>query len=129
MAIKAITAIKSEWKDSDDLRRSLAKYHDDVESVFEGWNNIWLHEDCINWNIEEYLPNIDVPVLAIQGYDDEYSSMAQIDIIKRALPEAELLKVPNCRHSPHREDQPEKLLERVRQFLVDLPCKGSNTIN
>jgi pimeloyl-ACP methyl ester carboxylesterase len=119
MAIESITAIKSEWL-TGDLRNRLAQHHDDVEAVFEGWNNIWLHEDFINWNIEEYLPGIDVPVLAIQGYDDEYSSMAQIDVIKRAVPDTELLKMQNCRHSPHR-DQPQKMLDSIRQFLADLP--------
>jgi pimeloyl-ACP methyl ester carboxylesterase len=62
------------------------------------------------------LPNITCPVLAIQGTDDEYGTMAQIDNIAAAIPAATLLKLASCGHSPHR-DQPDAVINAVRQFL------------
>ncbi|MFH1481517.1 MAG: alpha/beta hydrolase, partial [Pseudomonadota bacterium] len=55
------------------LRKKLEKYHgDNVDCAFWGWNGAWLHPDFKNWNLEEYLPGIDVPMLVIQGEHDEY---------------------------------------------------------
>ena len=101
---------------STDLPQRLARYHDDVESAFWGWNDIWLHPEFLHWTIEEYLPRIRCPVLAIQGMDDEYGTMEQIDRIARQVPDTELVKLPACRHSPHR-DQPDAVLVAVRAFV------------
>jgi len=88
-----------------DLRSRLARYHDDVDSAFFGWNDIWLSPAFRDWDIRADLPHIVCPVLAIQGQDDIYGTMAQIDGIAAALPGARLLKLPACGHAPHR-DQP-----------------------
>jgi pimeloyl-ACP methyl ester carboxylesterase len=101
---------------STDLRHRLARHHDDVESAFWGWNDIWLHPEFLHWNIEEYLPRIRCPVLAIQGEDDEYGTMEQIDRIGRQVADTQLVKLPQCRHSPHR-DQPEAVLAAVGPFV------------
>jgi pimeloyl-ACP methyl ester carboxylesterase len=101
---------------STDLRQRLARYHDDVESAFWGWNDIWLHPEFLHWNIEEYLPAIQCPVLAIQGENDEYGTMEQIDRIGRQAAHVELVKLADCRHSPHR-DQPEAVLAAVGPFV------------
>src|SRR5262249_1569440 len=63
------------------LRERLARRHDDVDSAFWGWNDIWLHPAFLAWNIESLLPEITCPVLAIQGLDDEYGTLEQIDRI------------------------------------------------
>ncbi len=99
-----------------DLRSRLARYHDDVDSAFWGWNDVWLDPAFRNWTIADRLPLIRCPVLAIQGEDDEYGTMAQIDGIARAVPQARRVKLAACGHSPHR-DQPELLLEGVVQFM------------
>ncbi|NML18951.1 alpha/beta fold hydrolase [Azohydromonas caseinilytica] len=99
-----------------DLRARLAKYHADVDSAFWGWNRIWLDDGFPRWSIEALLPGITGPVLAIQGHDDPYGTMAQIDGIARALPRTELLKLPGCGHSPHR-DQPAAVIAGTRAFL------------
>ena len=96
-----------------DLRQRLARYHDDPDSAFCGWNDIWLDPAFRAWNIEDMLPRIRCPVLAVQGEDDEYGTMAQIDAIARRVPQARLLKLPACGHSPHR-DQPEGADRRGR---------------
>ena len=92
-----------------DLRARLARYHDDVDSAFGGWNGIWLHPPFRDWNIEHELQGIRCPVLAIQGIDDEYGTLAQIRGIAARVPGTRLLEIPACGHSPHR-DQPEQVI-------------------
>jgi pimeloyl-ACP methyl ester carboxylesterase len=101
---------------STDLSKRLARYHDDVESAFWGWNDIWLHPQFRQWNIEEYLPRIGCPVLAIQGEDDEYGTMEQLERIARRTPRVETVKLARCGHSPHK-DQPAAVLDAVRRFV------------
>ena len=100
-----------------DLRSKLARYHDDVDSAFWGWNDIWLDPAFCTWNIEALLPKISCPVLAIQGVDDEYGTMSQIDGIAKQLPQAHLLKLGNCGHSPHR-DQADAVIDAVMTFVA-----------
>lgn len=102
---------------STDLREKLARYHQDVDSAFWGWNQIWLHPDFEAWNIEPELPAITCPVLAVQGLDDEYGSIEQIRGIARQVPQTQLLELPDCRHSPHR-DQPTLLMGAVGCFIT-----------
>ncbi len=99
-----------------DLPQRLARYHADADSAFHGWNDIWLDPAFRAWNIEDSLRRIRCPVLAVQGEDDEYGTMAQIDAIARVVPQARLLKLPSCGHSPHR-DQPAALTEAVVAFM------------
>ena len=100
-----------------DLSRKLGRYHADADSAFWGWNQIWLDPAFRDWNIEALLPQIRCPVLAVQGHDDEYGTMAQIDGIARALPDrTRLLKLDACGHSPHR-DQPEALIRATLEHL------------
>lgn len=99
-----------------DLKQRLARHHSDPDSAFWGWNTIWLHPDFRAWNIEEYLPQISCPVLAIQGEDDEYGTMEHLNRIATQVPDAELLKLPNCGHSPHR-DQPEAVIQATVRFV------------
>jgi pimeloyl-ACP methyl ester carboxylesterase len=102
--------------EATNMREKLARYHDDPDSAFRGWNGIWLDPAFRAWNIEQYLPRIRCPVLAVQGEDDEYGTMAQIDAIARLVPHARLLKLPGCGHSPHR-DQPAAMTDAVVAFL------------
>lgn len=115
VGIRSIEIAKRNYETTD-LREKLARYQSHPDSAFWGWNDIWLHPDFRAWNIEEYLPRIHCPVLAIQGEDDEYGTMEQIHRITRAIPGVEVLQLKDCRHSPHR-DQPEAVIERVTQFV------------
>jgi pimeloyl-ACP methyl ester carboxylesterase len=99
-----------------DLPSRLGRYHADVDRAFWGWNDIWLSPDFRAWNIEEYLPRIRCPVLAIQGQDDEYGTMEQLARITAGARDVELVKLEDCRHSPHR-DQPEAVLEAIARFV------------
>lgn len=105
--------------DHGDLRRRLARYHADVDSAFRGWNDIWLHPDFPAWNIEALLPRIACPVLAIQGHDDVYGTMAQIDGIAARVGRTRLLKLDACGHSPHR-DRPADVVAASAGFLAEL---------
>lgn len=98
------------------LRQGLARYHDDPDSAFWGWNRIWLDPGFRDWNIEAELDGLRCPLLAVQGLDDEYGSLEQIRGIARRAPQTRLLELPECGHSPHR-DQPEALIAAVRDFV------------
>ncbi|MCX8097519.1 MAG: alpha/beta hydrolase [Casimicrobiaceae bacterium] len=99
-----------------DLRRRLARHHLDVDSAFWGWNDIWLDPAFRDWNIESLLPQITCPVLAVQGRQDEYGTLAQVEGIARAVPLTELLILDACGHWPHR-DHPERLTHAVLDFV------------
>lgn len=71
VSIESIAAAKVAWRTTD-LRAKLARYHDDVDGAFTGWNDIWLHPDFRDWNIEDLVRDVRCPILAIQGEDDEY---------------------------------------------------------
>jgi pimeloyl-ACP methyl ester carboxylesterase len=115
VSVESITAARRAYRDGK-LRERLAKYHDDVDSAFWGWNDVWLDPAFRDWNIEPELEAIGCPVFAVQGEDDEYGTLEQIRAIKRRLPKTRLLELPNCGHSPHR-DQPEALIEATSAFL------------
>jgi pimeloyl-ACP methyl ester carboxylesterase len=99
-----------------DLRSRLARYHDDVDGAFRGWNDIWLHPDFRAWNIEDSLVGIRCPVLAIQGSDDEYGTLEHLRKIAAAVADVDALELADCRHSPHR-DQPGAVVEAIVRFV------------
>ena len=101
-----------------DLRARLARYHDDPDSAFRGWSDIWLDPAFRGWNIEAELATIACPVLAVQGEDDEYGTLAQIRGIQTRLPKTRLLVMPECGHSPHR-DQPDRLAAEAARFIAE----------
>jgi pimeloyl-ACP methyl ester carboxylesterase len=101
-----------------ELASKLARYHDHVDSVFHGWTDIWLSPEFRMWNIEAVLPAIRCPVLAVQGYQDEYGTMAQIDQLSRHVPHANLLRLADCGHSAHR-DQPDALIRASIDFITN----------
>lgn len=100
-----------------ELRTQLARYHDDVDSVFYGWL-IWLDPAYRAWNIEEEIGAVRCPVLAVQGEDDEYATLEQVYGIQRRVPQTRVLVLPHCGHSPHR-DQPDAIIEATTAFLSE----------
>lgn len=115
VSIASITQAREAYRGTD-LRMRLARHHDDPDSAFRGWNDIWLHPDFRAWNIERELAAITGPLLAVQGLDDEYGTLEQIRGIARRVPQTELLELPECGHSPHK-DQPAALIAAVCQFM------------
>ena len=115
VSVRSIAAAREAYA-ATDLRTRLARYHDQPDSAFFGWNDIWLDPAFRAWNIEEDVARIRCPVLAIQGEDDEYGTMAQIDRLVQRVPHAKRLDLPQCGHSPHR-DQPERVMDAVVSFV------------
>ena len=116
ISVASIAQAGVAWR-STDLPARLGKYHRDVDAAFRGWNDIWLHPDFRAWNIEEYVPRVTCPMLAIQGEDDEYGTMAQIDRIVAQARDVDVVKLADCRHSPHK-DQPDAVIEAVGVFVA-----------
>ncbi|MEJ5990960.1 alpha/beta hydrolase [Ramlibacter sp. PS3R-8] len=115
VSIRSIGKARDAYRHTD-LRQRLARYHDDPDSAFHGWNDVWLDAAFRGWNIEDALGTIRCPLLAIQGLDDEYGTLEQIRGIARRVPHAQLLELPACGHSPHR-DQPEAVIAAVSRCL------------
>jgi pimeloyl-ACP methyl ester carboxylesterase len=115
VSVASIAAARVAYETTD-LRAKLARHHADVDSAFWGWNRIWLHPDFRPWNIEEYLPRIDCPVLAIQGEDDEYGTMEQLARLERGVRDLECVALADCRHSPHK-DQPAAVIDAITRFV------------
>ncbi len=103
-----------------DLRQRLARHHGDVDSAFRGWNDIWLAPEFRDWNIESSLSRIECPVTLIQGKDDEYGTLAQLDAIERQVSgRVERVELAACGHSPQR-DQPEATLSALTRFIASV---------
>jgi pimeloyl-ACP methyl ester carboxylesterase len=116
LSVKSIAEAKRKFETTN-LPEKLARYHRDPARTFWGWNNIWLHPEFRRWNIEEYLPRITCPILAIQGFEDQYGTMAQVEAIARqSAGPVEILRLRDCRHSTHR-DQPEAVLGAIAKFV------------
>jgi pimeloyl-ACP methyl ester carboxylesterase len=115
LSVTSIAKARDAWHTTD-LRARLARYHDDPDSAFGGWNGIWLDPAFRSWSIEDEISSITCPLLAVQGLDDEYGTLEQIRGIARCVPQTELLELPACGHSPHR-DQPGALTDMVCQFI------------
>jgi pimeloyl-ACP methyl ester carboxylesterase len=107
--------------ENTDLSEKLGRYHRDARKTFYGWADVWLDPEFKGWDIRaDYLPGVRCPVLAIQGHDDEYGTMAQLDEIgRRVSGPCELLKLENCGHAPFR-DQPDLVVSRASSFIEKL---------
>jgi pimeloyl-ACP methyl ester carboxylesterase len=119
ISISSIEKAKLAYQTTD-LHSKLARFHDDVDSAFWGWNDIWLDPAFRRWNLTQAIKTITCPLLAVQGLDDEYGTLEQILGIKRVLPHTQLVELPNCGHSPHR-DQPDALIETCIAFISPKP--------
>lgn len=116
VSLASIAAAKEAYQTTD-LPKRLGRYHDDVEGAFRGWNDIWLDPAFRSWNIEALVPAIPAPMLLIQGEADEYGTPAQVGTIQRlATAPCELVLLPNCGHSPQR-DQPDRTLALITGFV------------
>jgi len=106
------------------LRQRLAKYHARVDDAFLGWADIWLDPAFLAWSIKDLLPGVTPPVLLIQGVDDEYGTLAQLDRIEAAVkgPTSRLV-LAQCGHSPQR-DQEAAVLAAIVAFARAIEREG-----
>ena len=119
VALQAIAAATTAFA-SGPLRERLARHHADVDGDFWQWNDVWLSGAFRSFDIRVECSRISAPLLAVQGEDDEYGSMAQLDELALAAPHTVQLRLAECGHSPQR-DQPERTLEVIADFLLGLP--------
>ena len=117
MGIVAIAEAKAAYETTD-LRSKLARWHQDPDNAFRGWNDAWLDPGFRQWDITEQLAYIRVPILIVQGEDDQYGTAAQIEAAERECycpVEAALL--PGVKHSPQREAT-EVTLRAISEFTA-----------
>lgn len=102
---------------SGELRDKLKRWHADVECAFRSWSEPWLNPDFRNWDITEELAYIRVPILIVQGADDQYGTLRQLDVAKdECFCPVETAVLPGVRHAPHRE-APEQTLKVAADFI------------
>ena len=123
LSVDSISKARTAYLETD-LPQRLAKYHADPDSAFWGWNDVWLNPTFKQWSIEAETASIRCPLLALQGAGDEYGTLEQIRGIARRVPQAELLELPDCGHSPHR-DQPQRLIAATAAFIARWPGAAS----
>lgn len=117
VSVRSIEEAKVAFETTE-MQRKLARYHADARRTFYGWNDIWLHPDFRRWNIEACLPRIRCPVLALQGVDDAYGTMAQIEAVAAQVAgPCEVVTLDACGHSPHR-DQHDLTLAAIARFVA-----------
>jgi pimeloyl-ACP methyl ester carboxylesterase len=104
--------------ETGDLRQRLARWHAHVDNAFKGWNGAWLDPDFRKWDITEFLAYIRVPMLIVQGEDDQYGTVAQIEAAEReCYCPVEVALLAGARHSPQRE-APEPTLSAIAEFVA-----------
>jgi pimeloyl-ACP methyl ester carboxylesterase len=117
MGIASIAEAKKAY-DTGDLRARLARWHKDVDNAFRGWNDAWLDPDFRQWDITEPLAYIRVPMLIVQGEDDQYGTVKQIEAAEReCYCPVEVALLPGAKHAPQRE-QPEATLAAITAFVA-----------
>lgn len=119
ISVQSIEQARRAYLDGD-LRARLARYHADVDVAFWQWNEVWLSPAFRAFDIRGEVRAITAPLLAIQGTEDPYGTMAQIDDLAAAVPHAQLVKLPGCGHSAHK-DQPEAVNAAIVAALAALP--------
>jgi len=120
ISVASIAAARTAYETTD-LRAKLARYHDDVDVAFRGWNDVWLSPEFRAWDITGRLAAITEPVLAIQGEADAYGTLRQLDLIEAGVSGPfERLVVPGIGHAPHLE-APDLVLPAIIEFLTRLP--------
>jgi len=100
ICVREIAATRERYRHGD-LREKMAPHHKDVDAAFFGWCDVWLDPEFRKWDIRELLPQVQAPLLLIQGTGDQYGTLAQLDEIERLAggPVLERLHL-DCRHAP-----------------------------
>jgi pimeloyl-ACP methyl ester carboxylesterase len=115
ISVASIAEIKTAYETTE-LKAKLARWHKDVDNAFYGWNGAWLDPKFRAWDISEYLAYIRVPVAILQGVDDQYGTMRQVEIAREeCYCPVDLTVIRGAGHSPHRE-APEATLDAITDF-------------
>jgi pimeloyl-ACP methyl ester carboxylesterase len=115
VSVASIAEIKQIYETTD-LKAKLKRWHSEVDNAFYGWNDAWLDPEFRKWEISEYLAYIRVPVAILQGVDDQYGTIRQIEIAQEeCYCPVDVTMVPGAGHSLHRE-APELTLNSITEF-------------
>ena len=115
ISVSSIAEIKKAYETTE-LKSKLARWHKDVDNAFYGWNGAWLDPKFRDWDISEYLAYIRVPVAVVQGADDRYGTIRQIEIAEQeCYCPVDVSIITGAGHSPHRE-APEATLNAIAEF-------------
>jgi pimeloyl-ACP methyl ester carboxylesterase len=115
MGIAEISRAKVAFE-TGDLRGKLAKYHNDPDHTFRGWSDAWLNPESKNWNVADVIDHWRLPTLAIQGRDDQYGTLAQIEEIEtRAYSPVDTIILDGCGHVPF-VDHPEVVTKAITDY-------------
>jgi pimeloyl-ACP methyl ester carboxylesterase len=115
ISVASIADIKRAYETSE-LKAKLTRWHRDVDNAFYGWNGAWLDPKFRDWDISEYLAYIRVPVTILQGVDDQYGTMRQVEIAREeCYCPVDVVVIPGAGHSPHRE-APKVTLDAISDF-------------
>lgn len=117
--LAAIAQAKEAFEQGD-LKARMAKYHDDPEATFRGWNDAWLDPGFREWNVGDVIDYWRIPALVIQGRDDQYGTLAQVDEVEtRSYAPVDTEILDDCGHAPH-VDRPDETLAAVAEFCTRL---------
>ena len=107
--------------ETTDWPEKMAKYHNDPKATFMGWAGPWLDPKfAADWNVAECIDYWRVPVLAIQGRQDQYGTFAQLDEIEaHTYCPADIVVLEDCQHSPQFE-QPEQTHAAISEYVARL---------
>ena len=115
ISVASIAAIKTSFETTD-LKPKLARWHKDVDNAFYGWNGAWLDPKFRDWDISEYLAYIRVPIMVLQGENDQYGTLRQVEIAQEeCYCPVDIKVISDAGHSPHRE-APGATLDAIEQF-------------
>jgi pimeloyl-ACP methyl ester carboxylesterase len=115
ISVASIAEIKTAYETTE-LKAKLARWHKDVDNAFYGWNGAWLDPKFRAWDISDYLAYIRVPVAILQGADDQYGTMRQVEIAREeCYCPVDVTVIRGAGHFPHRE-APEATLDAITDF-------------
>ncbi len=119
-SVRAIESSRDDYLNGDLKSRLERRHGRNVDCAFWGWNRAWLDPGFRSWNLEAYLPSVSAPALVIQGLDDPFGTLAQVDAIERgSAGPVERCVLEDCGHAPHR-DRPEPTLDAMAGFIARL---------
>jgi pimeloyl-ACP methyl ester carboxylesterase len=124
VTIASIAEMRKNYE-TGDLRERLGRWHKDVDATVRGWSDVWLEGDFKRWDLTEDLAYIRVPILIVQGEDDQYGTVAQIEAAQRdCYCPVEVALLSGARHVPQRE-APERTLAVIAEFVSRVLAKES----
>jgi pimeloyl-ACP methyl ester carboxylesterase len=102
------------------LRSRLARAHADPDNAFHNWCDPWLHPDFRKLDLTDALAHLRVPVLIVQGENDQYGTTRQIEVARmECYCPVEVALLADTRHAPHRE-APAATLQAIAAFCQRL---------